>query len=143
IHSIPSASPRDDPDPQRRIPIAPGSTRSPGDLPLQALGQSGVRFQNWAGTYGCCPELFFRPGSVQEIRQILELARQQGKRVKVVGGGHSPSDIACSDGFMIHMGKMNRILEVDKEKLQVKVEGGILLSELHRELDKHGMALAK
>ncbi|XP_059693652.1 L-gulonolactone oxidase-like, partial [Haemorhous mexicanus] len=73
---------------------------------------------------------------------ILELARQRGKRVKVVGGGHSPSDIACTDGFMIHMGHLNRVLQVDKEKLQVKVEAGILLSELNRQLDKHGMALA-
>uniref|UniRef100_A0A8U8AXI3 L-gulonolactone oxidase n=1 Tax=Geospiza parvula TaxID=87175 RepID=A0A8U8AXI3_GEOPR len=71
---------------------------------------------------------------------ILELARQQGKRVKVVGGGHSPSDIACTDGFMIHMEK-SPTLPVDKEKLQVKVEAGILLSELNLELDKHGMAL--
>ncbi|NXH63667.1 GGLO oxidase, partial [Rhabdornis inornatus] len=74
--------------------------------------------------------------------QILELARQRGKRVKAVGGGHSPSDIACSEDFMIHMGKINRILQVDKEKLQVKVEAGILLSELNPELEKHGMALA-
>lgn len=44
--------------------------------------------------------------------QILEMARQRGKRVKVVGGGHSPSDIACTDDFMIQMGKMNRILKV-------------------------------
>ncbi|XP_014743664.1 PREDICTED: L-gulonolactone oxidase-like [Sturnus vulgaris] len=75
--------------------------------------------------------------------QILELARQRGKRVKVVGGGHSPSDIACSEDFMIHMGKINRILQVDKEKLQVKVEAGILLSELNPELEKLGMALEK
>ncbi|XP_064557180.1 L-gulonolactone oxidase-like, partial [Zonotrichia leucophrys gambelii] len=72
---------------------------------------------------------------------ILALAREQGKRVKVVGGGHSPSDIACTDGFMIHLGHLNRVLQVDKEKLQVKVEAGILLSELNLELDKHGLAL--
>ncbi|NXD31022.1 GGLO oxidase, partial [Spelaeornis formosus] len=111
-------------------------------FPVQVLGEAGVKFWNWAGTYGSSPELFFRPHSVEEIQEILELARQRGKRVKVVGGGHSPSDIACSEDFMIHMGKMNRILQVDKEKLQVKVEAGILLSELNLELEKHGMALA-
>ncbi|TRZ06442.1 hypothetical protein HGM15179_020665, partial [Zosterops borbonicus] len=31
--------------------------------------------------------------------------------------------------------------QVDKEKLQVKVEAGILLSQLNLELEKHGMAL--
>lgn len=44
--------------------------------------------------------------------QILDMARQRNKRVKVVGGGHSPSDIACTDDFMIQMGKMNRVLKV-------------------------------
>lgn len=44
--------------------------------------------------------------------QILDTARQRDKRVKVVGGGHSPSDIACTDDFMIQMGKMNRVLKV-------------------------------
>uniref|UniRef100_A0A8U7MNP3 L-gulonolactone oxidase n=1 Tax=Corvus moneduloides TaxID=1196302 RepID=A0A8U7MNP3_CORMO len=126
------------------IPIPLGSPPAPRALsfPLQVQGQGGVKFQNWAGTYGSSPELFFRPRSVDEIREILELARQRDKRVKVVGGGHSPSDIACSEDFMIHMGKINRILQVDKDKQQVTVEAGILLSELNLELDKHGMALA-
>ncbi|KAF4788230.1 hypothetical protein TURU_162800 [Turdus rufiventris] len=132
------------PDSHGIIPIPPGSAPSPPDLsfPTQVQGEAGVKFRNWAGTYGSSPELFFRPSSVEEIREILELARQRGKRVKVVGGGHSPSDIACSEDFMIHMGKINRILQVDKEKLQVKVEAGILLSELNLELEKLGMALA-
>ncbi|XP_043726483.1 L-gulonolactone oxidase isoform X1 [Cervus elaphus] len=105
-------------------------------------GYKGVKFQNWARTYGCCPEMYFQPTSVEEIREVLALARQQNKRVKVVGGGHSPSDIACTDGFMIHMGKMNRVLKVDTEKKQVTVEAGILLADLHPQLDKHGLALS-
>lgn len=44
--------------------------------------------------------------------QVLALARQQSKQVKVVGGGQSPSDIACMDGFMIHVGKMYWVLQV-------------------------------
>ncbi|XP_055465794.1 L-gulonolactone oxidase isoform X2 [Psammomys obesus] len=105
-------------------------------------GHKGVRFQNWAKTYGCSPEMYYQPTSVEEVREVLALARQQNKRVKVVGGGHSPSDIACTDGFMIHMGKMNRVLQVDKEKKQVTVEAGILLVDLHPQLDKHGLALS-
>lgn len=34
-------------------------------------------------------------------------------------------------------------LQVDKEKQQVTVEGGIFLSDLNIELSKHGLALAK
>ncbi|NXX01334.1 GGLO oxidase, partial [Larus smithsonianus] len=109
---------------------------------VQVHGQGGVKFQNWAKTYGSSPELYFQPTSVEEIREILDMARQRDKRVKVVGGGHSPSDIACTDDFMIQMGKMNRVLKVDKEKQQVTVEGGIFLSDLNVELSKHGLALA-
>ncbi|XP_037669234.1 L-gulonolactone oxidase isoform X2 [Choloepus didactylus] len=105
-------------------------------------GHKGVKFQNWAKTYGCCPEMYYQPTSVEEIREVLTLARQQNKRVKVVGGGHSPSDIACTDGFMIHMGKMNHVLQVDKEKKQVTVEAGVLLADLHPVLEKHGLALS-
>ncbi|XP_043846011.1 L-gulonolactone oxidase isoform X2 [Dromiciops gliroides] len=105
-------------------------------------GHKGFKFQNWAKTYGCYPEMYFQPTCVEEVRQVLDLARQQNKRVKVIGGGHSPSDIACTDGFMIHMGKMNRILKVDKAKRQVTVEAGILLMDLNVELSKHGLALS-
>uniref|UniRef100_A0ACB8G8P1 Uncharacterized protein n=1 Tax=Sphaerodactylus townsendi TaxID=933632 RepID=A0ACB8G8P1_9SAUR len=115
-------------------------------------GQGGVKFQNWAKTYGCSPEMYFQPATVEELKEILDLARQRSKKVKVVGGGHSPSDIACTDDFMIHMGRMNKILKVgvmlnvrtavmDKEKKQVKVEAGILLSDLNVELNNHGLAL--
>ncbi|OWK07239.1 GULO [Cervus elaphus hippelaphus] len=116
--------------------VGPNGTAGP------VHGYKGVKFQNWARTYGCCPEMYFQPTSVEEIREVLALARQQNKRVKVVGGGHSPSDIACTDGFMIHMGKMNRVLKVDTEKKQVTVEAGILLADLHPQLDKHGLALS-
>ncbi|XP_044516966.1 L-gulonolactone oxidase-like [Gracilinanus agilis] len=109
---------------------------------MMVHGQKGFKFQNWAKTYGCYPEMYFQPTCVEEVRQVLDLARQQNKRVKAVGGGHSPSDIACTDGFMIHMGKMNRILKVDKEKRQVTVEAGILLMDLNMELSKHDLALS-
>ncbi|XP_053316228.1 L-gulonolactone oxidase-like [Spea bombifrons] len=106
------------------------------------LGRAGYKFQNWAQTYGSTPELYFQPTSADEIKEILDLARQRSKRVKVVGGGHSPSDIACTDDFMICLDKMNKILKIDKESKQVTVEAGILLADLNKELDKRGLALS-
>nr|AGQ16461.1 gulonolactone oxidase [Protopterus annectens] len=104
-------------------------------------GREGYRFKNWATTFGSYPELYFEPTSVEEIREILDLARQRSKKVKVIGGGHSPSDIACTDGYMIQLNKMNRILKIDKEKRQVTFEAGLLLTQLNEELFRHGLAL--
>ncbi|XP_051781375.1 L-gulonolactone oxidase-like [Erpetoichthys calabaricus] len=105
-------------------------------------GIAGYQFNNWAQTYSSSPELFFQPANAEEVKQILDLARQRGKRVKVIGGGHSPSDIACTGDFMIQLDKMNRILEVDAEKRQVTVEAGIFLGDLNEELAQHGLALS-
>lgn len=35
------------------------------------------------------------------------------------------------------------LLQVDKEKKQVTVEAGILLTDLHPQLDKYGLAMSK
>ncbi|KAM3931041.1 L-gulonolactone oxidase-like [Leptodactylus fuscus] len=108
----------------------------------RVLGRGGYKFLNWAQTYGSTPELYFQPTSVEEVKEILDLARQRSKRVKVVGRGHSPSDIACTDDFMIRMDKMNKVLKVDKDKKQVTVEGGILLCQVNEVLDSNGLALS-
>lgn len=105
-------------------------------------GISGVVFQNWSKTFGCLPELFFAPKTEDEIKQILHLAREQKKNVRVVGRGHSPSDIACTDGYMISLLDFNQVLMVDQTKLQVKVQAGITLTDLNEiHLRKYDLAL--
>jgi len=44
--------------------------------------------------------------------KILAKARVNKKTVKVMGSGHSPSDIACTHGYMISLKNFNKILEV-------------------------------
>jgi L-gulonolactone oxidase len=70
------------------------------------------KFSNWAETYSCFPERFFQPTSELEIADVLKKARNCGKSVRVIGSGHSPSDIACTSGYMINLDLFNRILHV-------------------------------
>lgn len=37
---------------------------------VQVHGHKGVQFQNWAKTYGCCPEMYYQPTSVEEVREV-------------------------------------------------------------------------
>jgi len=46
------------------------------------------------------------------VSKILAKARLNKKNVRVVGNGHSPSDIACTPGYMISLRKFSKILEV-------------------------------
>lgn len=69
-------------------------------------------FENWAGTFKCHPLAIFEPTNEEELRCIFELARREGRAVRAVGVGHSPSDLACTSGFMIRMCRMGAIAEV-------------------------------
>ncbi|CAL1266430.1 unnamed protein product [Larinioides sclopetarius] len=109
---------------------------------IMKTGISNVRFKNWSETFECVPELFFAPKTEEEIAQILELAREENKKVKVVGCKHSPSDIACTNGFMISLQNFNKLIEIDKKQMRVKVQAGMKLSELNDALYSHNLALS-
>ncbi|XP_018423978.1 PREDICTED: L-gulonolactone oxidase-like [Nanorana parkeri] len=104
------------------------------------VGRAGFKFQNWAQTYGSNPELYFQPTCAEEVKEILDLARQRSKRVKVVGGGHSPSDIACTDDFMIRLDKMNKVLKVKRSSTYSKIVIGWLLSDPHSVIALHSLS---
>jgi FAD-linked oxidoreductase len=90
---------------------------------------------NWARQQRCAPERIERPRSEEELVRAVTGAR----RVKVAGSGHSFTDIACTDGVMIDMSAMSRVLAVDGRELTV--EAGITLRELGEELRARGLAM--
>ena len=61
------------------------------------------------------------------------------KRVKVAGSGHSFTDIACTDGLMLDLSQMRRVLSVEGN--DVTVEAGITLHDLAEELRARGLAM--
>jgi L-gulonolactone oxidase len=101
-----------------------------------------MRWRNWGRTYACRPAALARPRTEEEIRQVLERARRAGRRVKVVGAGHSFTDIACTDGVMISLDRYDRVLDVDREAGTVTVQAGISIKRLNQELARLGLALS-
>jgi FAD/FMN-containing dehydrogenase len=51
-------------------------------------------------------------------------------QLMVVGSGHSPSDIACTDGFMMSLRRFCNVLHVEANGL-VTTEAGITLEKLN------------
>ena len=98
-------------------------------------------WRNWAGDQQCVPAAVSHPVSADEVRQAVERARDVGQRVRVAASGHSFTDIACTDGHMLRLEGMNRLLEVDRESGLVKVEAGIGLRDLSDRLHENGLAL--
>ena len=79
---------------------------------LQPILVPEIRFTNWGHTFSCAPLAIFEPESVYQCQLIVELAHREGKVVRAVGVGHSPSDLACTSGYMLRTTKLNRLLEV-------------------------------
>jgi L-gulonolactone oxidase len=73
---------------------------------------------------------------------VLGRAAAAGRTVKVRGRGHSFSEAALTDGVMIDLSALNRVLDADPASGLVKVEGGIALHDLNRELHALGRAMA-
>ncbi|MBB4664333.1 D-arabinono-1,4-lactone oxidase [Conexibacter arvalis] len=98
-------------------------------------------WRNWAGDESCRPTAIERPGSVAEVVVALERAATAGERLRVAGSGHSFSDVACSDGRLMTLERMGRVLDVDRAGGRVRVEGGITLNALNAALAEHGLAM--
>lgn len=69
-------------------------------------------FTNWGLTYTCSPLAVFEPTSEHQCALIVELAKREGKTVRAVGVGHSPSDLACTSEYMLRTSKLNNMVEV-------------------------------
>ena len=89
---------------------------------------------NWAGNQWCRPRSFTYPETVEELQNSIGEAARQGLRVRVIGGGHSWSDAAMSNDWLVSLDRLNRVINVDKAARTVTVEAGIRLKDLNRAL---------
>ena len=61
--------------------------------------------------------------------------------MRVAGAGHSFSGVVPTDGTLLSLDRLDRVLDVDRDSGLVRAEAGIRLHRLVRELHAHGLAL--
>lgn len=69
-------------------------------------------FTNWATTFKSQTSAIFRPTTVEQVRWVVELARREGKELRAAGAGHSPSDIVCTEGYIVDLKGLDKVLDV-------------------------------
>jgi L-gulono-1,4-lactone dehydrogenase len=112
-----------------------------GTQTLPAPARAAKRFSNWTGDQRCQPVAWERPAGVEQLQEALARAADAALAVRALGSGHSFSDIACSDGMLLSLEQMDGLLDVDRASGLVRVQGGITITRLSRELHEHGLAL--
>jgi L-gulono-1,4-lactone dehydrogenase len=96
---------------------------------------------NWAREQFCAPSAIVRPTSEAELAEVVAGAAQRGERVRAVGTGHSFTDCACTDGVMIDMTGLQRVIGADPASGLVTIEGGAKLHALGPQLAERGLGL--
>lgn len=107
---------------------------------MDSNGPSGM-WRNWAGDQSCAPASFVVPTTSEEVATAIAHAVERDLTVRVVGSGHSFSDAVATEGMLLSLHRMRRVLEVDSPSGLVRVEAGITLHQLSRALAHHALAL--
>ncbi len=98
-------------------------------------------WRNWTGDQACAPAAIQHPRTLDGLIYSVRSAAERGLAIHAAGSGHSFTDAALTDGVMIRIEALNRILDLDRESGLIKVEAGITLAELGRALWEHGLAM--
>ena len=97
-------------------------------------------WRNWTGDQACAPAVIERVGDTREVAAAIERAAVAGRQVRVAGAGHSFTDAVLTDGTLLTLENMRRVVDVDRASGLVRVEAGITLGELAGTLWDHGLA---
>ena len=80
------------------------------------------------------------PRDKDDVIATVELCRKFGTPITCRGGGTSLAGQCCNVAVIIDFTKyMNRVLEIDVKHKLARVEPGLVLDELQKEIKKHGL----
>src|SRR6185436_19771944 len=75
----------------------------------------------------------------EDALRAVDFARSHELKVAARGGGHSHLGWGCSNGLVIDLSRMKRIV-VDPSRRTARAEGGVLSGEVARAAGQHGLA---
>ncbi len=83
------------------------------------------------------------PENVEEIKELLSVAKTQKISLIPRAGGTSLAGQVVGSGLVMDISKyMNRILEINVEEHWVRVQPGVVLDELNKEIEKYELFFA-
>ncbi|MER7501809.1 D-arabinono-1,4-lactone oxidase [Nonomuraea pusilla] len=97
-------------------------------------------FTNWARNQSATPAEVRTPASVEDVVRAVRDAAAGGRRVRMVGTGHSFTGVALTDGVMLRPAALTGIRSHDGDR--VTVMAGTPLRVLNELLHERGAALA-
>jgi len=106
-----------------------------------SITKSRVQFRNWSESVHCEPEQFLAPKNLTELQHIVKKAYDEGRKIRVVGAGHSFTPLVATSDIMVSIHHLSGIDHIDRNEHQVTVWGGSNLKELGAQLWQQGYAM--
>ncbi|MEM6629071.1 MAG: D-arabinono-1,4-lactone oxidase [Bacteroidota bacterium] len=97
--------------------------------------------QNWAGNVRMRPDTIAYPTTELEVQQIVLRAANDRKKIRIIGSGHSFTDLCKTEEILISLDNYQGIISIDKDKNQATVKAGTKLKELGELLFQEGLAM--
>ena len=116
---------------------------------LFQISKTRYTWSNASGTVISTPLRYFYPKDVADIQEIVKEAEIQKLRVRAVGSGHSFSEAAKGDDFLMDMKELRNaelynspaVKAVNNHRYYVLADAGITIRRVNRWLDDHELAL--
>lgn len=101
-------------------------------------------WRNWSRTATATPVRCWRPRDTDDVVRAVRWAARAGLRVRVVGGGHSFTPAAVTDGVLLNLDHVASVEAVERQPdgtALVTVGAGMRLRDLNRALAERGLAM--
>lgn len=108
-------------------------------------------WRNRLGNQRITPLRIYEPATIDEVARIVTQAERDGVTARAVGSGHSWSDAALTEGYLMKTSRLARVPAPEPDFLRtewqgrrlVRAEAGIRIKELNAHLDRNGLALSQ
>ena len=105
------------------------------------MTRTGGAWRSWSGLSTAHPTSVLTPRDVGEVVEAVVAARRQGLTVKMVGSGHSFTDIAVAEGLQLRPDLLTGVTAVDRDAMTVTALAGTPLHDLNARLSGLGLGL--
>ena len=80
------------------------------------------------------------PVDQADVKAVARVAAEAGAALMARGAGTSLAGQACNEAVVVDMSRhMTRVLEIDPERRMARVEPGVVLDDLRRATERHGL----
>lgn len=104
--------------------------------------RGGQTWRNWSRLESARPKTVISPDSVEQVSDIVAAATQSGRKVRMIGSGHSFTGAAVANDLMLTPGGLSGVRSIDQANSAITVDAGIGLTSLCLALEGAGLAMS-